>query len=156
MNPLINTKATRWFIISVILYAVSFVLPFLDGSTGAKFFMQGLRIFWEGKLNSSHWAVFAAFYIPLFSFPVFVALWLWRQDYSSKLLMVSIVLLLLPHIVVFIKIIERGLYNTITDSSMIGYGTWLLGFLAMVFAIYYKAPPEVPNNDFSQHLIEED
>ena len=156
MNSLTNIKATRWFIISIILYAASLVMPFLEDSTGAKFFIKGLGLLVDGKLTQEYWVVFAAFYIPLFCFPIFVAWWLLQKKYSKRIFAASIVLLLFPHIIVFVKIAGRGLQRTMADWNMLGYSCWLLGFLTMVLAIYCKESPKESTDDFSQHLIEED
>ena len=150
----LSTKTGRFLWGSIGLYLSSFILPFLDDSTGIEFFIKGIKVLIEGKLELQFLPYFVSFYIPFFTFPVFVV-FCWRASGKRKWYWVNSLLLMVSQPILLYRLIETINIRALDDPHLIGYGVWLLAQILLTVALYYKENPIDPTNDLSQHLIED-
>lgn len=154
MTNTINTKSGKLILLSTILYLLSFVLPFLDESTGLEFFAEGISLFFRKGIQLEFLILFAAFYLPLFSFPVFGRIAWTRLKMPRFFRGASLVFLLAPQSIILFKVVQR-IGSRYFDERLIGYGVLLVAYALLVWAIYSKKEKLSSGTDFSAHLIDE-
>lgn len=149
-----STKTGRFLWGSIGLYLSSFILPFLEASTGIDFFIKGMKILIKEKLELQYLPYFVSFYIPLFTFPIFAVL-CWRTSGKKKWYLVNGLLLVVSQSILLYRLIEAINIGDIKKPHLIGYGVWLLAQILLTLALYYKETLIDATNDLSQHLIED-
>lgn len=149
----ISSKASSILLVGFVLHAGSLCLPFLDQSAGARFLMTGLEQVLEMRLAAHYWLLFAGFYIPWLSLPVFIYRWFVKAPLHAGWYIAVVVCLLFPHIITIVRVIQ---WQNDHDCWELGYGCWFLSFVAVVLAFFYKEVVKTDVVDLSEHLVEED
>ena len=150
---LISSKASSILLVGFVLHAVSLCLPFLDQSTGARFLMSGLERLLERRLAAHYWLLFAGFYIPWLSLPIFIYRCFVSTPLNFNWYVAVVICLLCPHIITIVRVIQ---WQNDHDCWELGYGCWFLSFVAVVLAFFYKGAVKTAVVDLSEHLVEED
>ncbi|MGH1338117.1 MAG: hypothetical protein ACRBFS_18490 [Aureispira sp.] len=150
---LISSKAGRLFLFGLVLHIGSLCLPFLDQPTGFHFLIDGIERLLALKLHQGYLLLFAGFYIPWFSFPVFIYRGFKIAPLNYSWYIATIICLLCPHLITIVRVIE---WQENHKDWELGYGCWFLSFVLVVLALFYKGGGEEDPTDLSPHLIEEE
>jgi hypothetical protein len=154
-TKLVLTKAGKLLTLGLLLHGLSYALPFLGERIGLEFFGRGMKQLLKGNLEQRFWGIFAVFFIPVWTLPIFVVRWFVNKPLGAFWRGGIVLCLLCPHIGNIVAVVVRHLQiGRGSGKDFIGYGVWLLSYLLIVLALFYKRKTLKEEREPLDHLIE--